>query len=553
MEILKVFFNRSKFFALSLLVVCIMNGLLSMSLLFFINNKIANVPLPFLSEYDWAIFIVILLLALLANRSFQMSLITLTNDILFEFEVSMLQKLKQATYQSLEKMGNEKVMTAIEDNRSLAAIPGVFTSAFNSLIIIVCCVAYFFWVSWQGGILIVILLALLFIFYYVRNAITRKQLVELRGLIDLYYSYLGDLIYGFKEIKMSKARNENIFLKFLIKNRIQNKTISKKVATDYLNNQLTGNYSWYVILGVILFVLPEFFDSNLVVTGAYITTILYLIGPVSSCISLIPNHTKIRISYNRLKEFEDKLKEKSETEVQIKSEALILEKFGSLRFENVTFEYSSDDDKRSFFVGPISVEISDREIIFITGGNGSGKSTFINLLTGLYRPLSGNIYYNSQLISSADYNLYSNQIAAIFAKCYLFSENYDEFDLPDNSKYKYYAEMMKLTNVLHYDEKKKTIDINLSSGQQKRLALIYALMEEKHILVLDEWAAEQDPDFRRYFYNTMIPYFKKIGKTVLAVTHDDDYFHVSDRVIKFSFGQIVSETLNKKIEYQMEQ
>jgi putative pyoverdin transport system ATP-binding/permease protein len=79
--------------------------------------------------------------------------------------------------------------------------------------------------------------------------------------------------------------------------------------------------------------------------------------------------------------------------------------------------------------------------------------------------------------------------------------------------------------------------LDLSSGQRKRLALIVALLEDRPILVLDEWAADQDPHFRQYFYETMIPDLKARGKTVIAATHDDRYFHVADRVIKLEYGE----------------
>jgi len=77
---------------------------------------------------------------------------------------------------------------------------------------------------------------------------------------------------------------------------------------------------------------------------------------------------------------------------------------------------------------------------------------------------------------------------------------------------------------------------DLSTGQRKRLALIAATLEEKPILVLDEWAADQDPIFRRFFYETLLPDLKNTGRTIIAATHDDRYFHVADRVLKMEYG-----------------
>ena len=79
----------------------------------------------------------------------------------------------------------------------------------------------------------------------------------------------------------------------------------------------------------------------------------------------------------------------------------------------------------------------------------------------------------------------------------------------------------------------------LSSGQRKRLALLVTLLEDRPILVFDEWAADQDPVFRKFFYEQILRDLKDEGKTIVAVTHDDKYYGVADRILKMEFGQLV--------------
>jgi energy-coupling factor transporter ATP-binding protein EcfA2 len=61
------------------------------------------------------------------------------------------------------------------------------------------------------------------------------------------------------------------------------------------------------------------------------------------------------------------------------------------------------------------------------------------------------------------------------------------------------------------------------------------------IYVLDEWAADQDPEFRRYSYEELLPEFKRRGKTVFVVSYDDRYYHCADRIITMEYGKIRSE------------
>jgi ABC-type siderophore export system fused ATPase/permease subunit len=105
-----------------------------------------------------------------------------------------------------------------------------------------------------------------------------------------------------------------------------------------------------------------------------------------------------------------------------------------------------------------------------------------------------------------------------------------------------------MDDILKINYVKDTVEKTLSKGQQKRLALILALLEKKEIIVMDEWAAEQDPQFRKYFYRNILPALKADGKTLILISHDDQYFDCADRVLKFEYGKIVEPT-ESSLEY----
>ncbi len=543
MNFITSLFKKSKKALVFMLLLGVVNSVLNAGLLIFINNTIINKPLPIFPEYNWLIFILIILSSLLVSRFFQTYMIRLTNNILFDFELMILNKLQFASYQAFEELGNEKAYTAINDTKVLGHTPEVFMNLFNSAIVVFCCVGYLFWISPQGGAVVLGIMFFLLVFYLARNNKIEQELNKRRDLLNSYYRYLDDLLQGFKELKMSLVRNRNLFDKYLINNRKQGKDISIETSIKYMDNELTGYYSWYIVLGAVMFILPSVFDMNTEKTTAFLVTILFLIGPVAVLITLIPTYTSVKISAQRLNMFEEMLNSIEAETAQNMLESG--ESFESIRFEQVTYKYFNKKEETTFYLQPLDLTINKGEVIFITGGNGSGKSTFGNLLTGLYRPLEGTIYLNGQEVTPDQYRHYSNTMAAVFTNNYLFSENYDDFDLqPENEELADYIEMMKMEEVLKFNDEKSNFDKNLSKGQRKRLALIYALMENKDILVLDEWAAEQDPAFRRHFYQTVLPELKRKGKTIVAITHDDDYFHCATRVIKFNFGRLVKDSLS---------
>ncbi|MBN9381655.1 MAG: cyclic peptide export ABC transporter [Chitinophagaceae bacterium] len=518
----------------------IINGLLNTGLLIFLNNTINHKPLPVFPEYDWLIFVLLFTVSLLSGRLFQTYLVRLTTDIRSDLQIAILRKLKHATYQDFKKLGNEKVFTAMGDINMLVNLPEVFLNVIKAIIIIVCCFIYLFSISLIGAVFIFFLMLGLLIFYLVRNKAIEKRLNAVRDLQNYFWRYLSDLLLGFKETKMSLVRNENIQTRYLEKNVIQAREMSKEANIRYLNNELTGSFSWYLTLGIIMFLLPRLFDLSHLNTTAYLITILYMMGPVAVLISLISTYTNVKISLERLTEFNQRIGSHLSQEETLRA----TDSFGELqdiRLEHVTYEYFDEKEQKTFFFGPLDLEIRKGELMFIVGGNGSGKTTFIYLLTGLYRPTSGNIYINDQLVTDENMPIFRNRFSVIHSDNYLFGENYDGFDLQeDNLVLKELIEKMKMSEILKLNDR-NLFGTSLSKGQQKRLAMIYSLLEDRQIIVLDEWAAEQDPSFRNYFYKVLLPELKEKGKTVIVITHDDEYYKLCDRLIKFSYGKIVME------------
>lgn len=541
MEFLKILLNRSKLFYLFLLGLSIVNGLLNTGLLVFINKAVTHTPLPYFPEYDWLLFIILIIISLAVSKVFHTYMVKLTTDIRSDLQLAILDKLKHTNYQEFEKIGNEKIFTAMADINMLSNLPEVFINMMNSFIMVACCFIYLFLVSVIGGAFILFVMSVLFIFYMVRNRNVEKKLNAIRNMQNDFWKYLGDLLAGFRETKMRIVRNESIHTAYLGKNINESKQLSIKASIKYLDNELTGNYSWYLTLGAIMFLLPKLFNLDQSNTTAFLIAILYLIGPVAVLVALVPTYTNVKISLQRMDEFNSRLRTEVKQEDTQRREDNFRD-FQSIIFENVKFEYYDVKQQRNFVLGPINLELRQHETVFIVGGNGSGKTTFIYLLGGLYRPLEGNIYMNGIKVTDENRAAYRNSISAIYTNNYLFRENYDKFCLNEqNFRLRELVERMKLNDVVKIGNNQHILDRNLSKGQQKRLALIYALLEDNPLIVLDEWAAEQDPNFRNYFYNVLLPVLRKEGKTIVAVTHDDEFYHCCDRVVKFNYGNIATD------------
>ncbi|HTM72473.1 MAG TPA: AAA family ATPase, partial [Pseudolabrys sp.] len=149
---------------------------------------------------------------------------------------------------------------------------------------------------------------------------------------------------------------------------------------------------------------------------------------------------------------------------------------------------------------------------------------------------------NGQLIGDETRDKYRSLMSGIFFDYHLFHRLYG---IPDPDP----GEVDRLLRQFRLDTKTsltkgefRTLD--LSGGQRRRLALIVSLLEKRPILLLDEWTAEQDPEFRRKFYDELLPELMRAGATVVVITHDDRYLdelHLPARRIRMDEGRIVEQ------------
>jgi len=214
--------------------------------------------------------------------------------------------------------------------------------------------------------------------------------------------------------------------------------------------------------------------------------------------------------------------------------------WAAIHVEDVTYQYpATGDDSETFRIGPVSFSLNRGEILFLCGGNGSGKTTLMSVILGLLPSQSGAVRLDEERLSSRSTNHWQSRFASVHADFYLFP-----YVAIDGSRTEseviaeHWLKVFELDGVVSIVEGKFST-LALSRGQRKRLALVAALSTNRQIYLLDEWAADQDPHFRSTFYEQVLPALKGMGKTIIAISHDDRYFHVADKVIYLDVGKVV--------------
>jgi putative ATP-binding cassette transporter len=348
---------------------------------------------------------------------------------------------------------------------------------------------------------------------------------------------INHIIDGFKEVRLNSRKNQALYESF---ERLAGRTEDLKTRTGIalVTNVMFSQVFFYSLIAIVVFLLPRYVGSVSSVVIQLTAAILFIMAPLEMVVGSIPMIARSSVSLDRLYSLEKRLDDHLSAADNGNVDHERFRGFHQAALERTSFTYRDQGDGPGFTVGPVDVAIERGKTLFIVGGNGSGKSTLLKMLTGLYPVSSGTLRVDQSVLTMPDLPSYRDLISAIFTDFHLFDRLYGMEDVDERRVHQLIAEM-GLTGKTDFQNGRFT-NLNLSTGQRKRLALIIAMLEDREIYVFDEWAADQDVHFREHFYRDILPALRDSGKAVVAVTHDDRYWEMADRLVKLEAGVIVS-------------
>ena len=477
-----------------------------------------------------------------ARKVVQTRLIKLTLDVVYDYRMKLLTKVFSTTYQKFEKIDRGKIYSTLnDDTNTIANFISVFAVLITSIITIIGAFIYLSTIALWATVVTLASILLIAVLYAIIGGRTKSYYEKVRNTEDLYMDSLNGMLDGFKELSINNNKKCEFYHDLSdIANTYREE--GTKAGTVFFNTFIIGESLLIVVLAIIAFIIPKLFPYiQLFVLYNFILVILYLIGPIKAILNSIPDITRIKVSWDRIQGFLNDLKSDFEfnAESAVNKNGKMVDK---ISLDSIIFEYKNEDEHENFKLGPISLEIEKGEVLFIIGGNGSGKTTLAKILTGLYKPQQGIIKINNNTLSHLELGEY---FSTVFSPFYVFKKLYN---IDIDQKEQEIAQYLKLLDldkkVLIKNNSFSTLD--LSNGQRKRLALLKCYLEDSPIYLFDEWAADQDPEYRKFFYRNLLPTMKKSGKIVIAITHDDYYFDVADKIIKLDMGHI--DFINQKSE-----
>lgn len=453
---------------------------------------------------------------------------------------NLVRSILGAPLRQLEEIGSARLIVALTDDiynvtQALLAVP---VTAVN-VALLLGGAAYLGWLSWELLVGLILFAAAGAVGYSLLSKGAYRSLNRAREEEDKLFGHFRALTDGVKELKLHRSRR-SVFLARDIDSATAGFERHNIAAENrFIFAQHWSHLLFFAVIGIMLFSIPALAGVSEVARTGYVITALYLMGPLAGVLSSFALFGRANIALRKVEELGARL-QASKPDAPLVPGTIKNAPFESLELLEVTHTYRHEKSDSHFMLGPISLTFQPGELVFIVGGNGSGKSTLAKMITGLYVPESGTVRLNGETVTAANRDDYRQIFSTVFSDFFVF-ETLLGLEHPQLD-----ARAREYLTTLNLERKVRVCDgafstTALSQGQRKRLALLTAYLEDRPFYLFDEWASDQDPQFKEFFYTRLLPDLRSSDKAVVVITHDDKYFHLADRVIKLDCGQVEME------------
>ena len=477
---------------------------------------------------------------LAANLFSQVLLAHFSQNAIAELRRSLVQRILALPLRHFEEIGPPRLMVALtEDVINIAQALLIIPNVAVNLAILGGGAVYLCWLSWK-----VALGLCLFILF----GIAGYRLLVARGFAclnlarsqeDALFDHFRALTNGVKELKLHRNRRGEFLVGSIQATTEafsrQNVAAETRFVLAHAWNQLL----FFALIGLVLFLLPSLQPISAPALTGYVVTMLYLVGPLTGVLGSLSAFGRAEVALQNLERLGFSLAACVAEECPL-IRAGAVTAFATVELRGVTHSYHHEKDDSHFVLGPIDLSFSPGELVFVVGGNGSGKSTLAKVITGLYPPETGDILVDGEPVTNLNRDDYRQLFSAVFSDFHLFENLLGLNTVHLDQRAQRYLEQLHLEHKVKVRAGRLST-LELSQGQRKRLALLTAYLEDRPFYLFDEWASDQDPQFKETFYRRLLPELKACGKAVVVITHDDRYFALADRLIKLDYGKLVQD------------
>jgi len=468
----------------------------------------------------------------------QVLLYRLAQGLIFDLRRRLIDRLLGAPLRVVEKTGTPKVFATLSEDvvvigNALPGLPLVCSSAAFAVVALVYLTSVSLIVA--GATALAVVAGVLS--YRLFGRFGMRHLGLAREDQDILFEHFRAITDGLKELKLNRRRREVVAGDELdtVANSFRRRSITG--LTIFEGAAGSGQAIIFALIAVVLFSLPLHFEISAATLSSAVLTLLFVVNSLQAVLVWLPAIGRASVALGKIEEQLEALAPEGSTDPEGRDAAPVdFGNWNSIEFRAVSYLYPGPTGEQ-FLLGPLDFEFRRGEVLFVVGGNGSGKTTFAKLLTGLYIPEGGAVWVDGVEVTSQNRDSYRQIFSAVFSDFFVFD---GLVGLPAQdlaAKADAYLSRLQLDHKVGIVGEKFSTTA-LSQGQRKRLALLTAYLEDRSFYLFDEWAADQDPVFKGVFYEELLGELKATGKAVVVISHDDRYFDLADRLVTLDYGQM---------------
>jgi len=523
----------------------LVNAAVSVGIIAYINHTFISQPV--FNTLSWASlgqFSALVVLLLVTTFVSQYALTRLGHQFVYELRTKLVKQIIDTKVPQIDHLGSARLLASLSSD--IQSITVAFVRMPELVQGVILSVGVALYLGWLSLPLLLIVMFWIAITIWISTILVKHvytHLRELREINDLLYEDYQSIIDGRKELALNQHRAEKLYKNDFLNHAksYQNRVI--KSDTYHLSAVNWSNIMMFAAIGVV-FAVSNYLNIPMGIATTFSLTILFMQSPILHAVGAYPTLQTAQVALDKIQSLE--LAEYQSTFTT----DIVVNNWQSISFNDIGYRYASIDtdanevvvkenEHASDILKSVNLTLQRGDVVFLIGANGSGKSTLAKIITGIFTPSIGAVKIDSQLVDSENNADYRQLFSAIFSDQHLFKQLIGrEGQQPDEALVNTWLHKLNLQDKVSVTDNQLSTD-KLSQGQRKRLAMLIAVAEQKDILLLDEWAADQDPAFRRVFYQTLIPELKALGKTLFIISHDDGYFEHADRLLLMKEGRLI--------------
>ncbi|MCG3807860.1 multidrug ABC transporter permease/ATP-binding protein [Psychrobacter sp. Ps4] len=525
----------------------LVNAAVSVGIIAFINHTFISQPV--FNTLSWASlgqFSALVVLLLVTTFLSQYALTRLGHKFVYELRTKLVKQIIDTNVPQIDHLGSARLLASLSSDIQSITVAFVRMPELVQGVILSTGVALY--LGWLSLPLLLIIMVWIVMTIWISTILVKHvyhHLTAIREINDELYADYQSIIEGRKELALNHHRAEKLYKHDFLNHAQSYQERIIKADTYHLSAVNWSNIMMFAAIGVV-FAVSNYLDIPMGVATTFSLTILFMQSPLLHAVGAYPTMQTAQVALDKIQSLE--LAECQSTFIT----DIVVNNWQSISFNDISYRYASIDtdanevmvkenenENSTDILKSVNLILKRGDVVFLIGANGSGKSTLAKIITGIFTPSIGAVKIDSQLVDSENNADYRQLFSAIFSDQHLFKQLIGrEGQQPDEALVNTWLHKLNLQDKVSVTDNQLSTD-KLSQGQRKRLAMLIAVAEQKDILLLDEWAADQDPAFRRVFYQTLIPELKALGKTLFIISHDDGYFEHADRLLLMKEGRLI--------------